>query len=68
MKQYGNHYMQFEKPKGNPKFLSHDPIIINQLTYYLYLRRSQFYSELLSLRRIEGKRQKLVSFLEEKYQ
>jgi hypothetical protein len=67
MKQVGFQYAKFEMPKGNPGFIGNDPLIINELTYHLYLRRSQFYNELININRIELKRKQLISFLEEKY-
>lgn len=57
----------FELPKGNPSFLSNDPMAINQLVYHLYLRRSQFFSQRINLERMESKRKKLIDFLRMKY-
>jgi hypothetical protein len=67
MKQTGFGLQSFSMPDGNPAFLTNDPIRINELVYHLYLRRSQTYSEVLHLDRIDISRKKLIKFLEEKY-
>jgi hypothetical protein len=64
IKQVGN---RFERPEGNPALLPADPIVINQLVYHLYLRRSQFYSQATTQNTLETERRELIRFLEQKY-
>lgn len=67
MNQTGFQLNSFKMPKGNPPLLTDNPLAINQLVYHLYLRRSQFYSQTITLNRLEKKRKELIMFLEEKY-
>jgi hypothetical protein len=67
MTQFGYGQQSFTKPNGNPKLLGNDPIDINQLVYRLYVRRSQFYSQLIYQKQFNLGRQKLIAFLSEKY-
>lgn len=61
-------FNNFETPKGNPDFLNNDPMTINQLVYHLYLRRSQFFSQIINLERVETKRKSLITFLKKRYE
>lgn len=67
MNQTGFQLNSFKMPTGNPSLLTDNPLAINQLVYHLYLRRSQFYSQTITQKRLEKKRIELIAFLEEKY-
>lgn len=67
MNQTGFHLSSFKMPTGNPPLLSDNPLVINQLVYHLYLRRSQFFSQTITQNRLEKKRRELITFLEDKY-
>jgi hypothetical protein len=67
MKQVGNQYSRFEMPPGNPPLLTNKPVEINQFTYHLYLRRSQFFSEVTNQERMNQERRELIDFLNSKY-
>ncbi len=58
----------FKMPVENPKLLSNDPIIINQFAYILYLRKSQFFSELTAEKMNEINRKKLIDLLNQRYE
>jgi|GEM_PF-5348601 len=58
----------FEMPDGDPPFINTDRMMMNKLAYHLYLRRSQFNSEVANRRRIDNERKDLINFLVERYE
>jgi hypothetical protein len=59
---------KFEMPAGNPPLLSRDPMVLNHLAYMLYLRRSQFSSQLINHMNIDKDRRDLIKLLQREYE
>jgi hypothetical protein len=68
MKQFGYQLQEFTKPSGNPALLTNDTKTVNQLVYHIYIRRSQYNSELTYQNQFNSERKKLIEFLEERYE